>query len=176
MSVVELAKLPLLEYRDNQQTIEDLRDRLGRYTAITAARTAERQSLERLERRWAQETLTFDVPNTGRAAAALQESVKSVIDGAGGKLMSTRILPVEEEGAYYRVAAQVRLQATTDNIGPTLLSLESSFPYLFLEQFSVSSRGRPTAQQSSGVSVPLQVNLEVSGYLRADRVESEAGG
>jgi general secretion pathway protein M len=176
LSVAELAKLPLLKYRDNQQTIEDLRERLGRFAAITAARTADGRLLERRERRWAQETLTFDEPNSGRAAAALQENVKSVIDGAGGKLMSTRILPVEEQGAFYRVAAQVRLQATTDNIGPTLLGLESSFPYLFLEQVSVSSlRGR-LAQQRGEASVPLNVTLEVSGYLRADRVENEAGG
>ncbi len=176
LAVAELAKLPLLEYRENQRTIADLRERLGRYTAIAAARTADRQSLEKLERRWAQETLTFDEPNTGRAAAALQEKVKSLIDGAGGNLMSTRILPVEEEGAFYRVAAQVRLQATTDNIGPTLMSLESSFPYLFLEQVSMSSRRGRLAQQSSDATVPLNVNLEVSGYLRGDRVDNEAGG
>lgn len=176
LSVVELAKLPLLNYRDNQQTIEDLRERLGRYAAITAARTADRRSLEWLERRWAQETLTFDEPNTGQAAAALQENVKSLIEGAGGKLMSTRILPVEQKGAFYRVAAQVRVQATTDNIGPTLLSLESSFPYLFLEQVTVTSRPGRRAAQTSEASVPLNVTLEVSGYLRADRVENEVGG
>lgn len=176
LSVVELAKLPLLKYRSNQQSIEDLRDRLVRYQATTEKRTADWQSLQKLERRWAQEKLTFDQPNTGRAAAALQESVKSLIDGAGGKLMSTRILPVEEEGAFYRVAAQIRMQATTENLGPTLLSLESSFPYLFLKQVSVSSRGRRVATKDNEVSVPLNVTLEISGYLRADRIENEVSG
>ena len=90
--------------------------------------------------------------------------------------MSTRILPAEEEGAFYRVAAQIRMQATTENLGPTLLGLESSFPYLFLEQVSVSSRGRQVTTKDNEVSVPLNVTLEISGYLRADRIENEVSG
>ena len=62
LSVAELAKLPLLKYRSNQQSIEDLRDRLVRYQATTEKRTADWQSLQGLERRWAQEKLTFGCP------------------------------------------------------------------------------------------------------------------
>jgi general secretion pathway protein M len=172
---VELVAAPVWRaYRDNQETIAELRGYLDRYRQVAATRSETRRLLERLEEQGQREAMTLREPNLGRAAASLQENVKSLLDAGGGKLMSTRMLPVEEEGRFYRLAAQVRLQADTEALGPVLYGLESNFPYLFLNELAVVSRGARRARKGVVPSIPLDVTLEVVTYLRADQLEPEA--
>jgi hypothetical protein len=89
--------------------------------------------------------------------------------------MSTRMLPDKNEGGFQRVAAQVGLRATTDSLGPLLLGLEGDFPYLFLDRLSIVSRGRRTARRGVEASVPLDVKMEITGYLRAESAAAQAG-
>ncbi len=159
-------------YHGNQQTIGELRDQLGRYTAIAATRADTQRLLQRLEEHLQQDGLTLDQPNSGRAAAALQERVKTLVAAAGAKLMSTRMLADKREDAFQRVAAQVGLRATTDSLGPMLLGLEGDFPYLFLDRLTIASRGRRGGRTGAQASVPLDVKMEITGYLQA---AAEAG-
>ena len=169
IAVVELLAVPLWRmYHGNQQIIGELRDQLDRYTAIAATRADTQRLVQRLEEHLEQDGLTLDQPNSGRAAAALQDRVKTLADAAGAKLMSTRMLPDKREGAFHRVAAQVGLRATTDSLGPLLLGLEGDFPYLFLDQLSIVSRGRRTGRGGLEASVPLDVKMEITGYLRVE--------
>jgi general secretion pathway protein M len=174
---VELVAAPVWRaYRGNQETIAELREQLARYRQIAASRDATRGLLDRLAERREHEALTLSEPNLSRAAAALQQNLKSVLDAGGGRLMSTRMLPIEQEGSFYRLAAQVRLQADTETLGPVLLALESSFPYLFLDSLSVVSRGARRTRKGVAPTTPLDVSVEVLAYLRADELETEAGG
>jgi hypothetical protein len=175
IAVVELLAAPLWRmYQGNQQTIGELRDQLHRYTAVAATRADTQGLLQRLEEHLEQDGLTLDQPNSGRAAAALQERVKTLVDAAGAKLMSTRMLPDKNEGGFQRVAAQVGLRATTDSLGPLLLGLEGDFPYLFLDRLSIVSRGRRGGRSGPVASVPLDVKMEITGYLRAKSAAAQA--
>lgn len=161
-------------YRDNAQTLASLDEHLARYRRMAASRDEARLMLDRLAERREHESLTLRAPNAGQAAAALQETIKILLEDGGGRLMSTRMLPVKQEGSALRVAAQVRLQADIETLGPALYALESNFPYLFLDGLSVVSRGGRRSRQGVTPSVPLDVSLEVAAYLRADGSESRA--
>ena len=175
IAVVELLAAPLWRmYHGNRQTIGELRGQFDRYKAIAATRADTQRLLQRLEEHLAQDGLTLEQPNSGRAAAALQERVKTLVDAAGAKLMSTRMLPDKREGAFHRVAAQVGLRATTDSLGPLLLGLEGDFPYLFVDQLSIVSRGRSTGRRGLEASVPLDVRMQITGYLRVQSAALEA--
>lgn len=152
-----------------------LREQLARYQQVASTRAETHRLLDRLAEQREREALTLSEPNLSRAAAALQESLETLLDAGGGRLMSTRMLPVEEAGAFYRVAAQVRMQADTETLGPVLFALESNFPYLFLDGLSVVSRGARRTRKGAVPSTPLDVSVEVVAYLRADELEAEAG-
>lgn len=174
---VELVAAPIWRaYRGNQETIAELRGYLARYQQVAATRAGSRRLLDRLAEQSQRETLTLSEQNLSRAAGALQENLKALLDAGGGKLMSTRMLPVIEEGPFYRLAAQVRLQADSETIGPVLYALESNFPYLFLDGLSVAARRARRARNGAVASIPLDVSVEVVTYLRADELEPEAGG
>jgi general secretion pathway protein M len=173
---VELLAAPIWRaYRGNQETIAELRGDLARYQQVAATRAETSRLLDRLVERGQREALTLSAQNLSRAAAALQENVKALLDAGGGKLMSTRMLPAEEQGSFYRLVAQVRLQADTETLGPVLYALESSFPYLFLDGLSVVSRGARRSRKRTMPSIPLDVSVEVVAYLRADELAPEAG-
>ena len=176
LAAVELVAAPTWRaYRGNDETMAALREQLERYQRIAATRPATERLLARLAEHRQREGLTLDEPNAGRAAAALQESVTSLVDAGGGRLLSTRMLPAQADGSFYRVVAQVRLQADTESLGPVLYGLESHFPYLFLDELTVIGRGvRVTRQGGETPTIPLDVSLEVAAYLPADRVVAEA--
>lgn len=172
---VELLVAPVWRaYQDNRETLAELRDHLVRYRAMAATRDDAEGLLVRLAEQQEHEALTLNAPNVSQASAALQESVKTLINESGGKLMSTRMLPAKDEGAAYRVAAQVRLQADSESLGPALYALESHFPYLFLDGLTVVSRGARRARRGPAPSIPLDVTIEVAAYLRADGLEARA--
>jgi hypothetical protein len=151
---VELVAAPIWRaYRGNQATIAELRDYLARYQQVAATRAGSRRLLDRLAEQGQRETLTLSEQNLSRAAGALQE-----------------------EGPFYRLTAQVRLQADSETLGPVLYALESNFPYLFLDGLSVAARRARRTRNGAAASIPLDVSVEVVTYLRADELEPEAGG
>lgn len=141
---------------------------------MAGTRDAAERLLTRLAERREQEVLTLNAPNVSQASASLQESVKALIDENGGKLLSTRMLPLKEEGAVRRVAAQVRIQADSEILGPALYALESHFPYLFLDSLSVVSRGARRARSGTIPAIPLDVSVEIAAYLRSDGLDAGA--
>jgi len=173
---VELVAAPIWRtYRGNQETMAALRGDLARYQQVASTRAETRRLLERLAEQGEREALTLSEPNVSRAAAALQENVKALLAAGGGKLMSTRMLPIEQESPVYRVALQVRLQADTKTLGPVLYVLESNFPYLFLDGLSVVSRGARPTRNGTVPSIPLDVNVEVAAYVQVDELVTETG-
>ena len=175
-AAVELLAAPMWRaYRGNQETMASLQEHLDLYQRTAATRPETMRLLGRLEEHGQREGLTLSQPNAGRAAAALQESVKSLVDAGGGKLLSTRMLPIQEEGSFYRVAAQVRLQADTETVGPVLYGLESHLPYLFLDELTVVARSVRRVRGGGTPSIPLDVSVEVAAYLPAEQLAMEVG-
>lgn len=94
-------------------------------------------------------------------AAKLQSTVKEAIENSGGQLRSIQVLNEAEEGNFRKIAIRVTMLARTLPLRNTLHELESSNPYLFVENVSV--RARPSQSRD------LQIRFDVYGYIRTDQ-------
>lgn len=110
---------------------------------------------------------------SGSAAALMQSELIRMIERAGGRAGSVRVLPSQDDRALTKVSVNIALQATTVSLRKFLFELETTTPLIFVDQLEISApRSRePTEQRASGdAGRMLRVNLEVSSFmLRKDR-------
>ena len=100
------------------------------------------------------------------AAAELQEQAKVILEANGGKLNSIQILPHKDDGAYRQISVALQLSAPLSAVKGILYALESSRPYLFIDNFSVRSMAGfgQRIGVDPAVEPDLTVQFDVSGY------------
>jgi len=166
---------PLLAaFQDNASRIEQAESLLQRYRALAEQRQAMADRLAAQEEMAASAAGYLQGPSDALAAAQLQDRVKSVIEGAGGELRSTQILPAratEADAGIRRAALRVQFAVTIEGLAETLYELESGQPYLLIDQLSVrEQRTRRRRRDEPEPEASLDVSLELSGYLHAEPI------
>ena len=166
---------PLLAaFQDNASRIEQAESLLQRYRALAEQRQAMADRLAAQEELAASAAGYLQGPSDALAAAQLQDRVKSVIEGAGGELRSTQILPAratEADAGIRRAALRVQFAVTIEGLAETLYELESGQPYLLIDQLSVrEQRTRRRRRDEPEPEASLDVSLELSGYLHAEPI------
>ena len=160
------------QYRLYQTNTERLLDRLHNLQRLATARPELEKAIQSI--RDDQRTAAYFLPPAPPvlAAADLQQRVKSLVEGAGGNLLSVQALPVVEEGGVIRVAVGVTVQGDVGMLQKTLHSLESQVPLLFVDNLEVSARQfrprLPDGKIAPYTRVQLNSQFEVSGYLRKE--------
>lgn len=170
-----LVVAPLLAaFQDNASQIEQAETLLQRYRALAEQRQAMADRLAAQEELAASAAGYLQGPSDALAAAQLQDRVKSVIEGAGGELRSTQILPAratEGDAGIRRAALRVQFAVTIEGLAETLYELESGHPYLLIDQLSVrEQRTRRRRRDEPEPEASLDVSLELSGYLHAEPI------
>ena len=160
------------QYRLYQTNTERLLDRLHNLQRLATARPELEKAIQSI--RDDQRTAAYFLPPAPPvlAAADLQQRVKSLVEGAGGNLLSVQALPVVEEGGVVRVAVGVTVQGDVGMLQKTLHSLESQVPLLFVDNLEVSARQfrprLPDGKIAPYTRVQLNSQFEISGYLRKE--------
>lgn len=160
------------QYRLYQTHAERLLDRLHNLQRLATARPELEKAIQSI--RDDQRTAAYFLPPAppALAAADLQQRVKSLVEGAGGNLLSVQALPVVEEGGVVRVAVGVTVQGDVGMLQKTLHGLESQVPLLFVDNLEVSARQfrprLPDGKIAPYTRVQLNSQFEVSGYLRKE--------
>jgi general secretion pathway protein M len=168
-----LVAAPLMAaFQDNAARIEQAETLLQRYVALAEQRQAMSDRLAAQEELAASAAGYLEGPSDALAAAQLQDRVKSVIEGAGGELRSTQILParaIEGDDGIRRTALRVQFAATIGGLAESLYELESGQPYLLIDQLSVrEQRTRRRRRDEPETEATLDVTLELSGYLHTE--------
>lgn len=160
------------QYRLYQANTERLLDRLHNLQRLATARPELEKAIQSI--RDDQRTAAYFLPSAppALAAADLQQRVKSLVEGAGGNLLSVQALPVIEEGGVVRVAVGVTVQGDVGVLQKTLHGLESQVPLLFVDNLEVTARQfrprLPDGKIAPYTRVQLNGQFEVSGYLRKE--------
>ena len=170
---VRLVVEPLLgAFREAAAGIAEDEALLQRYRVLAEQRPALARRLEQQQELAASAAGYLQGPSDALAAAQLQDRVKTVIEGAGGELRSTQILPaqpIEGNAAIRRAALRVQFAVTIDGLSATLYELETGQPYLLIDQLSVrEQRVRRRRRDEPEPETSLDVTLELSGYLQAE--------
>jgi len=159
---------PLLgRYRMYQEAIDGALDHLAHYRGMIAARPALEARLAQLRQKQGATPDYLHDATPALAAAELQEHVKRMIEEAGGKLVSTQSLPIQEEGRFLRITVKVQMSGDVDVARKVFYGLESGTPRLFLTELYM--RGRARVRRVRGRDPvnegELDVRFDLYGYI-----------
>jgi general secretion pathway protein M len=138
-------------------------DKIERYNRIAAMRPEVTKQLEALRNK---DTRRFFL-RSGAAAlsgAEATEAVKTLIEGAGARLISVQAPPAKDDGRYRQVTVNVQMTANVFALRKILHALESHTPYLFVDNLLVRSQVPGNFKPGPGGEPEMFVQFDVFGY------------
>lgn len=156
----------IAEHHRIQAEIKENLELIQRYRMIAADRVnlEEQLSLAQDDALPSQYYLPGD--NPALVAASLQNQIKMFAENAGGKLLSTQLLPPQFEKGLTRILVRVQMTGTVDSFYKTLYAVESSRPALFVETVDLNTRQIRRRHQSDAEDTELMAGFDVYGYLQ----------
>lgn len=85
----------------------------------------------------------FKAPTQALAGAQVQAQIQEIVKTAGGRLISTQILPPEGQEVPPRIRVRVQIHGSTETLLAVLQRLDQARPFLLIERLSVRSSARP---------------------------------
>jgi hypothetical protein len=157
---------PLLEsYQEAQATIQRLRPAIERGGAEGDLADL-KDKVDRLKSQRNEATGLLASGNESIAAAQLQARLKTITDSAKGELKSTQILAPRDDGNFRRITIRGQIAGSLAAVQRILYELESSSPYLFLDNVEIRVATGPARGTADAAATGLDLRLDVSGYLR----------
>jgi general secretion pathway protein M len=159
----------LSAYRDVSQEIEERQLLLARYRGLAGQRPELSARLADLEQQEAKLGGYLKGSSDALAAAELQDHARGVIEGAGGSLRSTQILPVapvDSKVPVRKAALRIQFGIDIEGLQKVLYQLETRQPYLFVDQLTVRQQRMRRSSKEAEPEPLLDVSFEVFGYVR----------
>ncbi len=159
-------------YRYYQNSLEQHQGRLAQLDRMAATLDPVRQLIARIQqdRGVTAQYLPQSVP--ALAAAELQQRLKAMVEAVGGTLQSIQALPPIEEAGAVKVTISAVMNGDAGGLQKVLYDLESQTPLLFVDNLEVTARATrprlPNGRYASYTRTQLNVQFEVSGYLRKE--------
>jgi general secretion pathway protein M len=152
-----------LLHRHYDVALTEAKDRLDRFSRIAATRdavTAQRDAMRAKETR----RLFLRSGPPALSAAEAQETVRGLIEASGARLITMQAPVSKEEGRYRLLTANVQLTANIQALRKILAAVETSVPYLFIDNLTVRSQVPATFKPAPGGEPEMFVQFDVSGY------------
>ena len=174
-------------YRYYRTNVEQLTDRLQRLNGMLATRQTLESQIQQINQDNAVDAFYMRSASPTLAATELQQLVRDTVEGKGGNLVSTQILPVKTEGKFSKVAIKVQMTGNTQALQQVLYELESARPLLFVGNLQIRarpvrqprSRRRRNSKQQPPSPPPvkrvlLTTHFELAGYMRLQGAGDDA--
>jgi general secretion pathway protein M len=148
------------------QFIESYGDHLQRYRRVVALRPAIEAATKAAEKRDSRKYYLKGGSPT-LAAAELQGMVTRIVDSNQGKIMSSQILPPKDDGKTtgpLKVTISVQLGAAIIPLQMILHALETTEPYLFIDQLTVRANQGRTYKPIPGMQPEYVIQMTVHAY------------
>jgi hypothetical protein len=142
-------------------------DELARYQRIAATRAALEAKLAAVKVRAPRKGFLKNA-SPGLAASEVQDVVKSLIEGNGGRLTVLQISPHKDDGRFRQASVNVQMSASVTALRKILHAFEGAQPHLFVDSLTVRSNvgygHRPVPGPEPEI---LFVQMDVSGFAVA---------
>lgn len=166
--VLAVAGPLLLLHRHYDQALENLSDRLTRYSRVVAMRPGIESQLKIAQAKLASRFyLKNSIPSL--AAAEIQDIAKIVIEQHGGKLTSMQVLPHKDENGFRQVTLNVQLSGNFQSLHEIIYDLENTQPYLFLDNVSIRSPQNYSSRNTADTELYAQFDLIGFAVLKGGR-------
>ncbi|HID44717.1 MAG TPA: hypothetical protein EYP34_03035 [Chromatiaceae bacterium] len=141
-------------------------DRIERYQRLLDSRPQLAKRLKTLRQDLGKRGFFITAANQELAAAELQNRVKKIVSGAGGKLISTQKVDIDKDGDTREIEVKVRMKGDVEALAKVLHELEGHLPVLMVQNISVRSRRTVKGRRKNRVEgYELDVNFGLVGYL-----------
>jgi general secretion pathway protein M len=159
-----IVALPLwLAHRHYDDALEDMGRRLERYERMMAARPMLEEKLEAV-RAMNSKRFFLKASAASLSAAEVQERVRQLVEGGGGRLISVQVGQPREDGRFRQVSVTVQLNANIMALRRILLAAETAEPYMFVDALTVRSQVPPGYKGMPGLEPEMFVQLDISGF------------
>ncbi|MDH3639910.1 MAG: type II secretion system protein GspM [Gammaproteobacteria bacterium] len=162
VAVVYLAVVhPYLDtYRDYRANIATLTERLQRYQAIAASRSDIMQRIRQVRgsRELKQSFLNSKTP--ALASAELQQYATRAINQSGGQLLSTQVIPPQDDSGMVAATIKIGVRGTSETIQKLFHALERGRPMVVLDNLTVRNHQRRASKEA------LDIRFALTAYLR----------
>lgn len=155
-------------YRETARTIAELEASLVRYQQIGGQHSLHEADLARFQRAQPSGGYFLKSQTDALAAAELQDRVKRLINSSGGELVSTRDLPVSQQGRFWSVGIQVQMSGTVGTVLAVLYALESGRPLVIVDNVNLRGIAESRFRRTEPEVNRLSVSFDVSGFIRAE--------
>lgn len=164
VAVVAAVAIPVwVAHRHYDTALAEMSDKLDRYRRIATTRPEVVRGLEAVR---AKEARKFFLRPGGSAlsAAEVQESVRSIIEANGARLITMQVPPAKDEGRYRQINVNVQLTANIQALRRILHRLETGTPLLFVDNLMIRSQVASTHKALPGAEPEMFVQFDVYGY------------
>ncbi len=163
-----------------QAEIDTLDEQITRYYRLLETLPALEAELEQVRSNKDVEDFYFDAKTPALAGAELQREVQRMVESAGGRVVSTQILPSTRDEQPPTVRVRAQIQGSTENLLDVLYQVEKARPFLFVDQLTVRAPRQTTttpryrgararrAVRATPRAMQLTVRLDVFGYALGD--------
>jgi general secretion pathway protein M len=161
--VVAIALPFWMLHRHYDVALADSSDRLARYNRIAATRPEIAKQREAMR---GKETRRFFLRSGAPAlsAAEAQEMLRSLVEGGGGRLITMQAPVSKEEGRYRQITVNMQLTANMPAIRKIMNAIETSVPYLFIDNLKVTTQVPGNFRPQPGAEPEVFVALDVTGF------------
>lgn len=160
--------VPLAERQASlDQAIAAKSELLRRYVAISGSGKELAEKLKRLRSKNPAAEAFLVGASESLVGAQLQDRMKRIVEESGGRLTSVQILPGQDEAGFRRITIRARINGSLKSVQMILHALETPPPLLIVESLNIrTQRTRRRRKKDTAQSLPLNVNIDVSGYMR----------
>jgi general secretion pathway protein M len=153
--------------RSYDEAIETRLDLLARYNRIAAIHDDVKRMITDVKSKDAKKFyLKSSAP--ALAAADIQQIVQTLVEVGGLQLDSMQIAPPKNEDGYRKNSLNLRLRGKLGGLQNMLYSLETTQPYLFVDNLSIQATVRQSAfgpyVPTPGVEPEVISQFDLSGY------------
>lgn len=154
---------PYLLHRHYDLYLDSYSDQLARYQRLANTREATQAKLAAIK---AREPRKYFLKNSGPAlgASEIQDVAKSLIEGNGGKLIATQVLPPKDDGRFRQIVINVQLSASSPALRNIAYAAENAQPYLFIDNLLVRSNQSYNYRPNPGVEPEMFIQFDLSAF------------
>ena len=152
-----------MAHRWYDRNLAEATDKLERYRRVAAMRPEVAKQLDALRNK---DTRRFFL-RSGAAAlsgAEAQEAIRTLVEGAGARLISVQAPPAKDDGRYRQVTVNVQMTANIFALRKILHAIESYTPYLFVDNLLVRSQVPGNFKPGPGAEPEMFVQFDVYGF------------
>ena len=159
--------MPFLSAKSSyEQSIEALLHERARYEEVLSQKEPLESRIARFKAQAVRQQAFLVADSDTLAGAMLQETVKGIVQKAGGALESMEIRAVSGDSTLDQIGLRVRFVGTIDVLQRTLHEVESGELLLVVEQLDVRSKASAVRDDPTQ-PVEIAISLDLYGYRQA---------